>query len=89
MPLLLIISLLLPGALCGSLSHDASLVRNILGDFFSILTLSICTILFGLIVALYSCFQLALVVLGCIPLVVISVALARRVGLCFAIRESC
>jgi ABC-type transport system involved in cytochrome bd biosynthesis fused ATPase/permease subunit len=69
------------GVLSGFLAHEATLVRNILGDFFSIVTLSVFCLVFGLIVALHSCFQLALVVLGCMPLVIVSVVLARRVGL--------
>ena len=48
-----------------------------LGDFYTVLTLSLFTIIYGLAIALYSCYPLALVVLGCIPLIVISAKLTR------------
>lgn len=60
------------------LAHDAANVRKILGDFVIVLTVSLFTMVFGLVIALYSCYQLALVVLGCLPLVIISTALGRK-----------
>lgn len=68
------------GILTTYLAQDAAQVRNLLGDFLSVLTLVIGTLVIGIAVALASCYRLALVVLACIPLVIIGATLSRSVG---------
>ena len=73
--------ILIAGLLTDYLAYDAATVRNLLGDFYSVAVLSLFTVLFGLGSALFACYPLALVVLGCIPVVVLSFVLTRGVGL--------
>jgi ABC-type multidrug transport system fused ATPase/permease subunit len=71
---------MIAGVLTEYLAHDTSIVRNILGDFVSVVVLSLGTVVFGCVIALYQCWQLALVVLGCIPLVIVSTMLSKQGG---------
>ena len=65
-----------------------TIVRHTLGDFVTVLVLSLATVVFGVVIALYQCWQLALVVLGCIPLVLASTMLSKQGGsLDFAIEQ--
>ncbi len=57
-----------------------TIVRHTLGDFVTVLVLSLATVVFGVIIALYRCWQLALVVLGCIPLIIIGATLSKQGG---------
>jgi len=55
-------------------------VRGILGDRFGIICTSVATIAGGLGVAFYFCWSVALVVIGCFPIVAIGGALQFKVG---------
>jgi hypothetical protein len=69
-----------PALMAEILGHDAATVRNIYSDFYPIMIVTICTILFGLVIGLYSCYRLALVILGTIPFAVASSVLVNQGG---------
>jgi len=57
------------GILATKLSNDATLVKGITGERIGLTLQLLSTIVIGLIIAFTSCWELALVVLGCVPLV--------------------
>jgi hypothetical protein len=56
------------------------LARHLLGDFVAISTVSMACILFGIIVALYSCYQLALLLLMLVPLAAANSLITFKAG---------
>jgi hypothetical protein len=52
-----------------------------LGDFENVLALSLLTLFWALVSSIYFCYPLALVLIGCAPVLAISITLSRAVGL--------
>ena len=74
----------IPGILTEYLAHDVTIVRHTLGDYYTVFILTYATVVFGAVIALQQCWQLALVVLGLIPLVMIATMLSNQAGLHFS-----
>ena len=67
-----------PALMAEILGHDAATVRNIYSDFYPIMIVTICTIVFGLVIGLYSCYRLALVILACVPFSLVSSTIVNQ-----------
>ena len=63
------------------LVRDCPVVRHMLADRASILTLSAFTLVFGAVVGMYSCYQVTLLIVAFLPLSVMTMVLSTTVGL--------
>ena len=72
-----------PGLLSSRLSTDATLVQSITATRISLTTQTVAALLCGLIIALTACWQLALVVLACVPLVAVGGAIQMKAAVSF------
>jgi ABC-type multidrug transport system fused ATPase/permease subunit len=64
----------------GVLARDCPSIRFVFADKSSVFTLTIGCLLFGVAIALYSCYEVGLVILGCLPLSVVALYLGANGG---------